>query len=249
MGPRARPLILIVALILVFIAVPTIVNAAGGTFVDDDASVFEADIEWLAGAGVTLGCNPPVNDRFCPEDNVSRGQMAAFMRRFAEFLGAEDGVVSAADLASNATNAASSAYAADSDLLDGHDSSYFTGNDGYSVWHDAEIAIPTDTTSLLELPNLPSGSYMFIAKTWLYNGGPGEQFAECWLGAGADNVYLRVTLADTNFGVPVTWTVVHTFTDPANEVELRCGDYGFDVSLNNTKITGIRLDSLRNQPG
>jgi hypothetical protein len=55
--------------------------SASGWFVDDDDSVFEADIEWAAVAGVTLGCNPPRGDRFCPDDAVSRGQMAAFLVR------------------------------------------------------------------------------------------------------------------------------------------------------------------------
>lgn len=51
------------------------------TFTDDDASIFEADIEWLAAEGITRGCNPPVNDLFCPDDPVTRGQMAAFLHR------------------------------------------------------------------------------------------------------------------------------------------------------------------------
>ena len=36
--------------------------AAGhrGTFFDDDFSVFEADIEWIAAEDITKGCNPPV---------------------------------------------------------------------------------------------------------------------------------------------------------------------------------------------
>lgn len=50
-------------------------------FVDDDNSVFEIDIEKLATAGITRGCNPPANDRFCPTDPVTRGQMAAFLSR------------------------------------------------------------------------------------------------------------------------------------------------------------------------
>ncbi len=50
-------------------------------FVDDDGSVFEADIERLAAAGITRGCNPPVNDRFCPQDPLTRAQMAAFLVR------------------------------------------------------------------------------------------------------------------------------------------------------------------------
>ncbi len=58
-------------------------------FTDDDASIFENDINRLAAAGITSGCNPPTNDNFCPEDNVTRGQMAAFMSR-ALLLGPAD---------------------------------------------------------------------------------------------------------------------------------------------------------------
>jgi hypothetical protein len=50
-------------------------------FEDDDASVFEKDIEKIAAAGITLGCNPPRNSWFCPNAHVTRGQMAAFLVR------------------------------------------------------------------------------------------------------------------------------------------------------------------------
>lgn len=53
----------------------------GGTFVDDDGNVHEGGIEAIAAAGITVGCNPPVNDRFCPSQEVTRGQMAAFIAR------------------------------------------------------------------------------------------------------------------------------------------------------------------------
>jgi hypothetical protein len=56
-------------------------------FVDDDGDTFEADIERMAAADITRGCNPPVNDRFCPDDFVTRGQMAAFFHRAADLLG------------------------------------------------------------------------------------------------------------------------------------------------------------------
>ncbi|MGF1667931.1 MAG: S-layer homology domain-containing protein [Acidimicrobiia bacterium] len=56
-------------------------SAPGVEFVDVDNSVFERDIERLAGRGITLGCNPPDNDRFCPDQEVTRGQMAAFLVR------------------------------------------------------------------------------------------------------------------------------------------------------------------------
>lgn len=57
-------------------------TATGSTdFVDDDSSIFEAEIEKLAAAGITRGCNPAANDRFCPDSIVTRGQMAAFLSR------------------------------------------------------------------------------------------------------------------------------------------------------------------------
>lgn len=53
----------------------------GGTFVDDDGSVHEGSIEAIYEAGITVGCNPPANDRYCPSQTVTRGQMAAFFVR------------------------------------------------------------------------------------------------------------------------------------------------------------------------
>jgi hypothetical protein len=50
-------------------------------FVDDDTSTFHGDINAIAEDGITFGCNPPSNDRYCPNDAVTRGQMAAFIRR------------------------------------------------------------------------------------------------------------------------------------------------------------------------
>jgi hypothetical protein len=50
-------------------------------FIDDNGSIFEGSIQKIAGAGITLGCNPPTNTRFCPNDYVTRGAMAAFLAR------------------------------------------------------------------------------------------------------------------------------------------------------------------------
>jgi hypothetical protein len=56
-------------------------GAGSDAFVDDDNSVFESDIDRLAAAGITRGCNPPDNDRFCPNDVVTRGEAAALLVR------------------------------------------------------------------------------------------------------------------------------------------------------------------------
>ncbi len=52
-----------------------------GRFVDDDGSIFELEIEALAAAGITFGCNPPANDRFCPSGQLTRGQAVAMLHR------------------------------------------------------------------------------------------------------------------------------------------------------------------------
>lgn len=53
----------------------------GGTFVDDDGNVHEGSIEAIAAEEITVGCNPPEYDEFCPNDQVTRGTMAAFLVR------------------------------------------------------------------------------------------------------------------------------------------------------------------------
>jgi len=85
----------------VYVNVHTVVNPAGeirGTvqglergvpgarFVDDNGSVHEADIEVIAAAAITVGCNPPDNDQFCPTDELTRGQGAAFFTRALNLL-------------------------------------------------------------------------------------------------------------------------------------------------------------------
>lgn len=74
--------ILIVGVTALIVAPLTAVATHSFTDVPD-SNTFHADIEWLKDSGVTRGCNPPANTEYCPDDNVTRGQMAAFMRRLA----------------------------------------------------------------------------------------------------------------------------------------------------------------------
>ena len=59
----------------------TIAALPSSVFVDDDDSAFVTEVVWMARTGITAGCNPPLNDRFCPDDRVTRGQTAAFLHR------------------------------------------------------------------------------------------------------------------------------------------------------------------------
>jgi len=61
-----------------------------GTFVDDNLSVHENGIEAVALAGISVGCNPPNNNRFCPTRNVTRAEAATFLARALTLSG--DGV-------------------------------------------------------------------------------------------------------------------------------------------------------------
>ena len=82
MGIRKLRLLVTIAVAAV-VLIPVAVLAAGGFEDVSDDNVFKADIEWLADAGVTKGCNPPANTKYCPKGSVTREQMAAFMHRLA----------------------------------------------------------------------------------------------------------------------------------------------------------------------
>lgn len=80
-------------------------GAASDGFVDTQASVHADSIDRLAAAGITAGCNPPTNNQFCPDDPVTRGQMAAFLTRGLElepaatdFFNDDDGISFEADI-------------------------------------------------------------------------------------------------------------------------------------------------------
>jgi hypothetical protein len=61
-----------------------------GSFRDDDGTTHEANIDKIADAGITKGCNPPANDMFCPDRLITRGEMAAFLRRILDLPSAAE---------------------------------------------------------------------------------------------------------------------------------------------------------------
>lgn len=90
---RSRITLVLVIGAVVWSMVPAGATRLSGTFTDDDSSIHEPAIEAIAARGITRGCNPPDNDRFCPESVVTRAQMAAFLRRaFEPTLSAGPGV-------------------------------------------------------------------------------------------------------------------------------------------------------------
>lgn len=137
---RSRTLLVLVAFAVLI--VPVIAFAAAGFDDVDSHSVFVADIQWMKDNGITNGCNPPANTNFCPDDPVTRQQMAAFMRRLAV-----NKVVDAATAVNTDTldGAHASAFlgvnakAADSDNLDGKDSTEFLTKSVYDTNDDSVV--------------------------------------------------------------------------------------------------------------
>jgi len=85
---RTRPLRWVVAAVLAtVVGVPVAVIAADAFNDVPDSNTFHSSITWMKDNEVTLGCNPPANTEYCPTDNVTREQMAAFMRRLAQTFG------------------------------------------------------------------------------------------------------------------------------------------------------------------
>ncbi|MFZ0014738.1 MAG: S-layer homology domain-containing protein, partial [Acidimicrobiia bacterium] len=95
---------------------PVVLDFAG-IFMDDENSTFVVNIESIASTGVTRGCNPPFNDKFCPAAEVTRGQMAAFLVR-ALGLSADNGRVFT-DVPAGSTFAADIARLAAADITKG----------------------------------------------------------------------------------------------------------------------------------
>lgn len=77
--PLRRALALSVVAIVAFAGI-AVAQTSSGTFVDDDGNIHEANIEAIAAAGITKGCDP-VAKLYCPDADVTRAEMAAFLIR------------------------------------------------------------------------------------------------------------------------------------------------------------------------
>jgi hypothetical protein len=73
----------IVVAILVGALIPVAAGpaVAAGTFTDDDGSPHESNIEFIAARDITSGCSQQNPSLYCPNQVVTRGQMATFISR------------------------------------------------------------------------------------------------------------------------------------------------------------------------
>jgi len=82
-GRRWAPTLVVATMLL-----PMAAYAGTSSFTDvPDDHIFVNDIEWMFENGITKGCNPPANTHYCPDDDITRGEVAAFFHRFSDGLG------------------------------------------------------------------------------------------------------------------------------------------------------------------
>ena len=152
----------LVAVVTAMIIAPT-AAIASHTFTDvPDTHTFHSTIQWMKDNGVTQGCNPPANDKYCPDNAVTRGQMSAFMQRLAQnkVVDAKTAVTAeTATLATNATNATNA------DKLDGIDSISIMGAVATARWDyfDGLGTSNTTPTSLVSFTvTAPAAGYLLV---------------------------------------------------------------------------------------
>ena len=86
-----RKTTLVAVVVAILLAIPATLYASHQFADVPNTHTFHEAITWMADNGITQGCNPPANTNYCPENSVTRGQMAGFMKRFYDNLVAGGG--------------------------------------------------------------------------------------------------------------------------------------------------------------
>lgn len=125
---------------------------------------FHEAVDWMKDNDVTVGCNPPNNTEYCPNDFVTRGEMAVFLERLDTkdvFLRPgevelEGGDADTLDGKDSSEFLGVTEKAANSDQLDGKDSGAFLGITGKAA--DSNLLDGMDSTALVPGAPLPTGT-------------------------------------------------------------------------------------------
>jgi hypothetical protein len=217
----SRYVTVVLVVLSVVVAMPVMVSAAA-SFVDvPDTHTFSADIQWLADAGVTKGCNPPTNNMFCPEDNVTRGQMAAFMHRLATSQQVDAGSVQGLDAEELRPFV------------------YTTRVEGPN-----EILGVSSFEPIASL-DLPAGKYLVQAKVFFWSNSASDWWADCRLITEnvADDVWVDVATEADNNQTAASFLAVDELTAPMT-VTLSCRDGGGSVHAHEAVIAATVLSDF-----
>ena len=213
-----RTLVIALIVLMAVVAMPLAVSAAA-SFVDvPDTHTFSADIQWLADAGVTKGCNPPTNDRFCPDDDVTRAQMAAFMHRLADSQEVDAGTIQGLEA---------------DDL---RPFVYTTRVEG-----PKEITGVTSFEPVASL-DLQAGTYLVQAKAFFWSNSASDWWADCRLITEnvEDDVWVDVAAEADNNQTAASYLAVDELTADMT-VTLSCRDGGGSVHAREVVIAATVL--------
>ncbi len=214
---------LIIALIVLSIVVATpLAVMAAASFVDvPDTHTFSNDIQWLADAGVTKGCNPPANDRFCPDDNVTRAQMAAFMHRLADSQAVDAGTVQGLE-----------------------------AEDLRPYVYTKRVVGPTEIPGVRSFEpvvslDLPAGMFLVQAKAYFWNNDTVDTYADCRLITEnvADDVWVDIAVEGDNNQAAASFLAVDELS-VATTVTLSCRDGGASVHAYEVVIAAFELSGF-----
>lgn len=186
----------VVMLVTGLLLIPIAVYAAHNFTDVPDSNTFHNDIAWLADAGVTKGCNPPANSDYCPKDNVTREQMAAFMHRLA--VNKVVDAATAEHAASADLNVGQVQLLASKHQLTGHEISAFvpTGSSAPCLVTIAETSFAEAGTTLYCGTRTVNGQQGVFLH--LYTLSEQSSQAEWWVNVYQDGV--------DNYGTPVLYT-------------------------------------------
>jgi hypothetical protein len=166
---RSIKLLVVMSLIIVAI-VPVAAFGATSLFVDvPDDSPFVNDINWMKANGVTKGCNPPTNTMYCPKNNVTREQMAAFMKRLA------------INKVVDAKTAVTANSAANADKLDGMDSTAFKSVAASASMAPTNVGNPPTVLGSVTGFDVPVAGGGILASAAVTVLGSGPQFGFFWI--------------------------------------------------------------------
>ncbi len=187
-----------------------------------DSHTFHNAIAWMKDNNITVGCNPPANNRYCPSNNVTRGEMAAFMKRLAE-----NNVVDAA-------------------TLDGVDSTEFATSADNAAYHtalDGFVNLALTNTNIRTL-SLPAGSYVVIAEGVANNNDTVKATVLCTLTVGTahDDFEIGETLDIQNEDDRDSFVlIVATDLAAPTDATLVCSSSTTSSNIVNPSITATRV--------
>ena len=122
-------------------------------------------------------------------------------------------------------------------------------SDAYAGFKNSPCRGSVDAVDDRDPQHPQAGNYVIFAKLWMLDNVNTSVLTDCTLVAGSDSDESRTMLEGNSgtvvAGAIVALNVVHNFA-AAGAVALNCNGFGVNISINNIKITAIKVANLTN---